>query len=489
MLFSLIVNIKENKLDIPQFDSIQEFKKFVHRLEDSEIQSFSYDDWIELYEKIDKLFENGNITERLDELKKNFIETGTKSSESVCLPMDASRFFTNCMCGYEFIKLYKNFKLNPLDIEHINNIAKDVGLKLSYEDFDLANILINDKEKKRFTECIDDILLKNTEYEKFYGDLSEMMKSDVKISVIPGTSNTGGTYHLQNNSVILLDQNSDDFISTATHEVSHAQYQQLTPLQIALAKGGVLPKGINPKLHKLFSYNNKFYLTGEIVYYVSTLDNLHSNHRGYSRQPLEHFAFFMGFLTEREYRKQSNQRSERGFIIYNNYLTQTLKVNAPLSASSNKGKITAIYSKDNLNKITKFHKSLPPDLQNKITLSNTGDNVFVTIDMKFCDRLKFRDFCIKEEKKRIRKYNLTTSLLKKIPIVGVGVGIYGAIKRKMLNEPYHMIQNEITSGILSLAVGTGTMFSFAIDALAHYTDIEACKSNAKIKYRDNALCK
>ena len=66
MLFSLRVSIKENKLDIPQFDSIQEFKKFVHRLEDSEIQSFSYDDWIELYKKIDELFEKSNITERRD---------------------------------------------------------------------------------------------------------------------------------------------------------------------------------------------------------------------------------------------------------------------------------------------------------------------------------------------------------------------------------------------------------------------------------------
>ena len=71
-----------------------------------------------------------------------------------------------------------------------------------------------------------------------------------------------------------------------------------------------------------------------------------------------------------------------------------------------------------------------------------------------------------EENKKLIYKSVRNSLLKKIPLAGIGVGTYLAIKRILKHDGAIISSSELLSGALSsLNKGIGAFYSFCIDNL------------------------
>ena len=76
-----------------------------------------------------------------------------------------------------------------------------------------------------------------------------------------------------------------------------------------------------------------------------------------------------------------------------------------------------------------------------------------------------------EENKKLIYKSTRNSLLKKIPVVGIGVGTYLTIKRILKHDGAIISPSELLSGALSsLNKGIGTFYSFCIDLALYQYD-------------------
>lgn len=447
-----------------KFDNIQEFKRFVHQLEDTDIQKFKYADWNKLYNNVETLVNKLNIEENLEHLKVEYCKKHKISS----LPdMGATNFFANCICEDEFLKLNMNFKLSPDDWKNASNIAKSIAQNLYNEKIDLAACLIDTNEKTNLVNKADYSALISTKYQN---DLWQFMKSKISVDEDKYLSSIGTTeYHTYNAHIDIKDM-SDRVLNTSVHEACHAHFQQNTGLQIALKKENILPQMISKDLSNLFANNQKFYI-------IAT--NEFPNHiLGYWSQPLEYFAKLVGSLTEREFRKLSKQYSERNFIMLNNYLVNSEGVNNPVMARYNDKNIEAFYPISDFTKIKRFWKTLPFDLKEKIKLHKSDKHVKITITQSYIYP-KLKKHCLHLQETELLFENTRNSVLKRLPVIGIGVGVYLATKRYFQNKnDFSLSMYELSSGLASSTdCGIGSVAGFVIDAFLHQQDKDKLKNS------------
>ena len=437
-----------------EFDNILEFKKYVSQLKNEDILSFSYKDWVLLFESIERLNEKLLNEEDFEELKKVFSKGENVDN------IEDGEFFANYICPDEFSKLYANFYLKTDDWRISKNIAQEIAKELYEKNVDLANVLVNINAKISMVEKTDRAALKTTKYHYLYDDALEVMKSKTLVFEKVDAPSSGTTCYKTLNTEITINDMSDRVLNTTIHEGIHSHFQQNTALQRHIKQQNFIPAGISKDLSDLFAYNQKYYMHFE------------KNILGYSKQPIEFFAKLVGALGEREFRKLSNQPSERNFIMLNNYFCNELDVNSPLMAHYNKNMIEAIYSIDNLDKISNFRKKLPKELKEKIKVYKSKSQVKVCIDTGFeCSSL-LKKHCKAKIKGNLLEKNIKNSLLKRVPFIGFGVGFYLALKRIYENKSeFHIASYEFSSGALStMDLGIGSFVGFMFDAFMHKYD-------------------
>lgn len=460
------------------FNSIQEFKKFVYHLSSEDIQKFSYEEWNKLYEGIDDLCRKLKLEENIDKLKEEYKK---KNKEKDIDNLSYTLFFTNCMCDDEFIKLNYNFKLKERDWEYCHSVAKKISNNVYNENIiDLAKVLVNKKTKTDMAKMIDISSLKATNYADKYTDAFNFMPSNIKVIENRYSSSKGTARYKTFNTDIEIADMSDDVFNTAVHETIHAHFQQNTTLQEYAKARNDLPSGLDKSLSDLFENNQKFYIIA---------DERFSNHLlGYSRQPIEYFAKLIGCFTEREFRKLTKQYSERTIILLNNHFTQHLDTENPIEAKYNKDVIEVFYPISSFKKIDGFRKRLPFELKEKIKFYKNNRLVKVTVQRGYNTRCELLKHIKSEENKKLIYKSARNSLLKKIPLAGIGVGTYLAIKRILKHDGAIISSSELLSGALSsLNKGIGAFYSFCIDlALYQYDRAELnCSKgfSSKIVYK------
>jgi Fe-S cluster biosynthesis and repair protein YggX len=154
-----------------EFDNILEFKKYVSQLKNEDILSFSYKDWVLLFESIERLNKKLLNEEDFEELKKVFSKGENVDN------IENGEFFANYICPDEFSKLYANFYLKTDDWRISKNIAQEIAKELYEKKVDLANVLVNINAKISMVEKTDRAALKTTKYHYLYDDALEVMKS------------------------------------------------------------------------------------------------------------------------------------------------------------------------------------------------------------------------------------------------------------------------------------------------------------------------
>ena len=457
-------------MKIKEFNDITEFKEFVYQLKNEDILAFSYREWNNLYDKINKLYNKLDIDNNLDELKNDFEKKHNQKGSTTSF--SGKVFFANCLCGEEFVKLNMNFKLSSSDWNMAFNIAKSIAFELKDKNIDLASSLICETAKKQMIINIDKAALKATKYPNFYDDAYYFMCSKISISKECDELTRGTTKYKTHNAEINIDDMSDRIFNTSTHETIHAHFQQNTALQRYMKDHNIIAFGISKELSDLFENNQE--------YYIFTNNQFAKNVFGYSRQPIEYYAKLVGALAEREFRKLSKQYSERNFIMLNNYFCNCLNLDNPINARYNNNCIEVFYPIGCLEKIDNFRKKLPPELLNRIRVYKNEKLVKVSIDNGYDCGTLLEKHCKGQEKSKLISKSIKNSLLKKIPIIGIGIGAYLGIKRVIQNKKSIAIAPyEVLSGLFSsMDNGMGGIFSFGIDAVIYkYDEKQLKKSN------------
>ena len=108
----------EERLVVPDFANVDEFKKWVGKLDERAIQKWTAADWVAMYEKIGPL------------RKKSYYANGQEMVSD---------------CANEFVKLYRNYRLEPEQLNYIRQIARQAGEELAGQDVDAAKLAIKTK--------------------------------------------------------------------------------------------------------------------------------------------------------------------------------------------------------------------------------------------------------------------------------------------------------------------------------------------------------
>ena len=436
------------------FNNIQEFRKFVYHLKDADIRNFSYTTWNELYKGIDDLYKKLKIEENIDRLKQEYKQ---ENKDCDVDNLSGTIFFSNCLCPDEFIKLNLNIKLDRKDWQYSANIAKKIAKDICYNGVDLANVLFSKKNKEDMIKTIDKSSLDATNYASKYEDAFNFMLSNVEVLENEYSSSKGYAKYRAFNTDIVISDMTDSILSTSAHEATHAHFQQNTSLQEHLKANNDLPFGLDKNLSNLFENNQKFYIIADGG------KGYTNNFLGYSRQPIEYFAKLVGYLTEREFRKITKQYSERNLILLNNHFTQHLNIENPISAKYNKDMIEVFYPISSFRKINRFRKGLSPELKEKIKFYKSKTLVKVAIKRGYNTRTELLKHIKKKEKTKLIQTSLRNSALKKVPILGIGVGAYLGIKR-LLQKDNILAGAEFFSGALStMSKEYGLIYGFGID--------------------------
>ncbi len=97
--------------EVPDFANVDEFKTWVHGLDENAIQKWTTEEWVDMYHKIDQF--------------RSFYGSGSEMVKN---------------CPEEFIKLYRNYRFEPEQLKFIEGLAYKAGEQLATEDIDAARL-------------------------------------------------------------------------------------------------------------------------------------------------------------------------------------------------------------------------------------------------------------------------------------------------------------------------------------------------------------
>lgn len=357
--------ITMSELQVPDFKNVYEFDRWVYKLEDKEIQSWTTKDWLKMYEKLDKLQALRTYPEK-ESLK------------------DA------------LIKLYRNYRLNEDDFKRMQEIGRKIGHNLAQQkmDFDLAAVNVKNDyiegAREQLAKAADKAVYETSQYTKSTDTpLNDYQKAGSKINIFKGSENPllygGASPFDEYSSRIRISDAviSDDFGVTPIHESIHAQLQSTRiEQQRVLAELGLKPEeGLSDDFYKLLQYNDKYYIRGADTESSGIYDDLSRKlengeitenefHRlkaktvfkGYAKQPLETHAEIIGSVAEHYYRQETGQLSERAARTFTNFVGQP-----QFSLYNEKGEINLTYKVKDKKTIDIFSDFIDKETRAKIS--------------------------------------------------------------------------------------------------------------------------
>jgi len=359
-------------MQVDDFDTREDFKKFVRELSPQEIRNWSTTDWLDLFKKIKSLNKN-----EWDQWKDDFVKSGFNKD------IKAPRVLVTDCCE-EFIKLYENYRLIPEDFEMIRYMAKIAGTNLAKQNkLDLAKILVTSNE-------IDTQLEPVVNEVQLLSQTPHPVELDFEHKIWETTEGHANYKKITLNKPIL----KDSFLLVSAHEAAHALLQRE---KCTYAEKDFTPKAlaISESFSELMFYNHEFYLNPS--YFRGSAKMTSSSerkklHHAYKHQPIEKHAELFGCFLERHFRKLTGQLSERCFFSLMSLLEK------PLNAKYENQDIVVNYPLSELEKIKSLIDILPKD-----TLRYTQEKDCILLKLSPSVKADIKMRKLKERKLKVGK--------------------------------------------------------------------------------------
>ncbi len=399
--------------DIRNFDTVQEFKQFVAHLSNEDIKQFSYQDWNNLYGKLDAMLEKRNFHKAWEKYMQEMPFPEEGSYEEYVM-QSADSFLTNVLCADEFIKLYQNFHLTEQDCALTFMRAEEAAQTLVNLDFNTAKLAhaADDGYRQKCAEAVDHAVFKASRYAekaKLNSDGCKRMRSEITFAdnmELAGEASGADTHtkiRLNREAII----SSGAFVGFMAHETFHAHFQTATRLQKDLYhNSGILPEGITTELADLFHNNDAYYLLCETI--CQRYPDDRQKYKGYSRQPREYHAFLFEAAMESAFRHKSKQYFENIVLETDMFLKNIYDINL-LGATRCNNDIRLVYPRDDYDDIKDAFQGFQG---NGVKLRRRGSYALLDIAAQFSTKQQLQSYyrqelylMIERQKQQIAKLN------------------------------------------------------------------------------------
>ena len=389
----------------PKIRHTEDFKNWMKTIEEKSIQSWTTRDWLKMYEQIEDCIQNsyyhkGLVWEKYNaRFKKN--EISQEEFEKINIKIDNNQFLRNEFvsgCEEEFIKLYKNYRMEPEHYSAIIQKGKEIGRQLaSRGNIDCSAVAFSLNARRDSMQEINVIMLNNAydidenELEQRLAKIEVTDKQRISSSGIKGIEIEGDIY--------------DSSIKTMTHEGTHYYFQTTALWMRDLLEQGITAKAIPQDLAQFMRMNAVYYLDSKSKKDISNLD---ADERlryqdeafaGYRKQPVEKHANLMGTIIEHTYRSHISQYSERNSIKLYPYIEDTLGM--PYKTTHNGKSVTFAHHKTpylGIEQVIKSFKDMPEEIIEEMNIRENNESIAYDIPENWSANKKIEDFIAIKEK-------------------------------------------------------------------------------------------
>ncbi len=413
-------NYQENPC--PKILHTDNFKKWMKNIDEKSIQSWTTQDWLQMYEQIEDCIQNSMLHQGLtwekynEKLKKNQISI--EEFQKINAKIDSKNFLRNEFvneCEEEFIKLYKNYRMPPKHYSAIIKKGKEIGQHLAQiGDIDCSAVAFDLRAREEAMETINVLMLKEAydidkqeEFEQLLAQITITNKQNVSSSSAQGIEIEGSVY--------------DSSLKTMGHEGTHYYFQTTAQWMRKLLEQGVTAKDIPYDFSKLLRMNSEYYLNSESQKDISSLEQNEQKKyqceafEGYRKQPVEKHANIMGWMMEYTYRNLVNQYSERNSLKLYPYIEDTLGI--PYKTTHNGKSVTFEHHKTpylGIAQVVRGFKDLPPEILEEMNIRENQDSIAYDIPEKWSATKEIENFLAIKEKEDAEADTLQETVMQAI---------------------------------------------------------------------------
>jgi len=396
-------------LQVPDFNTLRDFKIWAALLDDKEIQAWTTKDWLKVYEKIDAYVMSPDFDKIYREMvpklieKNVFVGTAEDLVDRPSIPCKRIAFLSdeatkNCL-GH----LYSNYRFEPQQLEVIKRLGKEAGEKMSQKkDIDLATLAIKTKNKTpegiyNVMKSANEITIGQTSYSNdsnyrnwFSVGVNDKMEDR-------GRATGKGELFINSRQI------ADESIHVSFHETAHLHMQNKFSWQRTHISPAI--DNLGSDFHKLMEKNMDYYITfHQNVEYSPQRKPVAERYKRYHKQPVERFSEIYGIEAERVFRSKTGQYSERNAIKVNDILREKTYLGHPQKAFVDEnGFVNLIYKPDAENLEEIFTKQLSEVDENIIKKINLIRNANGTVGLRVPKDISFTNALNTYKEKQIKK--------------------------------------------------------------------------------------
>lgn len=396
---------EENQNQCPKILAPIQFKDWIKTLDAKTIQSWKTEDWMQMYERVEYCIQNsvyykGEIWSKYNEkLKKKQITP--EEFHQKCEKIDNIQFLRKefvSECEEEFIKLYKNYRMEPEQYSSAIRKGKKIGAQLaSIGDIDCSAIAFNINARMEAMGEINIVMLENA-YDINRPDYFEqMLAKTTEIDELSSSSSLSG--------IELSKKIYDSSLRTMTHEGTHYYFQTAAIWMLDLLKQGTTAKDISKDFANLLEKSGQYYLTTKSQKDLSKmgmkekLEYQEKMFEGYHKQPVEKHANLMGYIIEHTYRGQVNQYSERNSTKLYYHIKSILGM--PHKTIHNGKSVTfehLISPRLDIEKVRKCFQDMPTEILEEMNIRENKGRIAYDIPENWSASKKIEDFIKQKER-------------------------------------------------------------------------------------------
>jgi len=327
-------------LEVPEFKSMEDVARWGGSLADEQIQSWKTEDWNAMFKKLKEfVIKSSEIEQRVPEYLSS---KGLNHVVEALTELVKIQVFNQSPEGmFLRMKLYANYRMEPEQIEQINQLATEAGKKAAELGIQIDTSMDEGKLKQAISE-IEKIVYEQT----FYPDYLEKMRKDryaMRAKILIEDSMSDDRLRGQLSSGVIIPEvtfaKADIKLEIVFHEFAHAHLQKPK----YYSKNSVLRKhkpviGVDTGLCQLMLYGHWFYLNVSNMNELTRLYNqeIRSGKSGsivqtgkkifqngckfskyviYNGNPEEAFAFLYGKVAAQSYCQTMQNISEKSLLL------------------------------------------------------------------------------------------------------------------------------------------------------------------------------
>lgn len=237
----------DKEIEVPDFETNQNFSDWVENLSDKEIQSWRAKDWNKMYDKLFQFIGNSpeieaQASEALEAGQYYTWEDGTFLTINDLSKEQLIKVKRKIFCekfkniedpiSQAMSKLYANYRMEPKQKEIVQKLAEEAGKKVaSTREIHTADISTSDHSRNLYnaTEVIERIVYEQTSYPEALEKLGyDKEKLRAKLETKKSSYRSGGASKTEGVPAIEVGENNkyaDVPLDTIFHEAAHAHLQ------------------------------------------------------------------------------------------------------------------------------------------------------------------------------------------------------------------------------------------------------------------------